>query len=190
MGARPDRRMARRHLALGVTGGLSPTFAALFGSVATALAIFAGGIAVERYKRRRDRDGMALALAGAIDAMLGLIEARDMTGELARAVPDLEAGRAVEFRSLIGDNAPFQTITMAYAETLGALGGDLPFRVARFLTWSEGLQHDLRALERSNGAPERQAAIVRQMGALWERNDVLGRGLVADLRRLGGGRIR
>ena len=167
---------------------LTPTFAALFGSVATAIAIFAGGLAVERYKRRGDRQGMALALAGAIDAMLGLIEARDMTAEIARAMPELEAGHAVEFRTLVGDNAPFRTITMAYAETLGALGGDLPFRVARFLTWTEGLQQDLRALEQSDGRPERQAALVRQMNDLWPRTDALGRGLVTDLRRLGNGR--
>ena len=133
---------------------------------------------------------MALALAGAIDALLGLIEARDMTGEIARAGPALEAGHAVEFRSLIGDNAPFRTITMAYAETLGELGGDLPFRVARFLTWIEGLQRDLRTLEASEGRPDRQAAVIRQMDTLWTLTDELGRGLVRDLRRVGGGRAR
>ena len=45
-----------------MNGWLTPTVAALFGSVATALAIFAGGLAVERDKRRRDRSGMALGV--------------------------------------------------------------------------------------------------------------------------------
>ena len=63
---------------------MTQTLAALLGSIATAIALLYGGLAVEAYKRRRDRMGMALALAGAIDAMLGLIEARDMITELGR----------------------------------------------------------------------------------------------------------
>ena len=50
---------------------LTPTLAALFGSIATMIAIFGGGLAVEAYKGRRDRMGLALALAGAIDACSG-----------------------------------------------------------------------------------------------------------------------
>lgn len=42
--------------------GLAPTLAALFGSIATAIAIFGGGLAVEAYKRHQDRMGMALAV--------------------------------------------------------------------------------------------------------------------------------
>ena len=64
---------------------LTPTLAALFGSIATAVAIFGGGLAVEAYKRQRDRAGMALALAGAIDALLGLIETRRMIDEFEAA---------------------------------------------------------------------------------------------------------
>ena len=167
---------------------LTPTFAALFGSIATAIAIFGGGLAVEAYKRRRDRMGMALALAGAVDAMLGLIETRRMTDELWRALAELDAGRSVEFGALIGENAPFHAITLSYAGQIGNLGGDLPFRVARFLTFNQGLQHDLVRLDGSRDRPEVQAMLIRQMRPLWERTEALGVKLVADLRHAAEGR--
>ena len=167
---------------------LTPTLAALFGSVATAIAIFGGGLAVEAYKRRRDRMGMALALAGAVDALLGLIETRRMTEELWMALAELDAGRGVEFNALISENAPFQAITLSYSGQLGNLGGDLPFRVARFLTFNQGLQHDLVRLDSSRDRPDVQAMLIRQMQPLWERTEALGVTLVSDLRQAGEGR--
>ena len=167
---------------------LTPTVAALFGSIATAIAIFGGGLAVEAYKRRRDRMGMALALAGAIDALLGLIETRQMTQELWTALKELDAGRSVEFAALIGENAPFQAITLSYTDQLGNLGGDLPFRVARFLTFNQGLQHDLNRLDGSRDRPEVQAMLIRTMRPLWETTHSLGVTLVADLRHAAGDR--
>ncbi len=169
---------------------LTPTLAALFGSIATAIAIFGGGLAVEAYKRRRDRMGMALALAGAIDALIGLIEMRQMTQELWGALPDLDAGRPVEFVALIGENAPFQAITLSYAAQLGNLGGDLPFRVARFLTFSQGLTHDLIGLAQNKDNPATQAKLIRTMRPLWEGTRTLGVMLVTDLRRAAGVRRR
>ncbi|MGI4976288.1 MAG: hypothetical protein ACRYG6_05025 [Janthinobacterium lividum] len=167
---------------------LTPTSAALFGSIATAIAIFGGGLAVEAYKRRHDRVGMTLALAGAIDALMGLIEARDMTGELVGALEALDAGRPVEFGSLIRDNAPFQAITLHYANQIGGLGGDLPFRVARFLTYSQGLQHDLARLGQQQDKPQVQAMLIRRMNPLWQETRTLGVRLVADLRKASGDR--
>lgn len=167
---------------------MTPTLAALFGSVATAIAIFGGGLAVEAYKRRRDRMGMALALAGAIDALLGLIETRDMVRELWAALDDLDAGRIVELGSVIGENAPFHAITLSYANQIGSLGGDLPFRVARFLAYNQGLQHDLDRLDRNRDRPEIQAMLIRRMRPLWETTRELGVGLVADLRKAGASR--
>lgn len=161
---------------------LTPTLGALGGSIATAIAIFGGGLAVEAFKQRRDRTGMALALAGAIDALLALIAARNMTSELARSLEELDAGRPVEFGSLIGDNAPFQAITLTYASQIGTLRGDLPFRVARFLTFNQGLQHDLVRLDGNKDRPAVQAMLIRQMHPLWIETRDLGIALVMDLR--------
>ncbi len=170
--------------------GLTPTSAVLFGSVATAVAIFGGGLAVEAYKQRHVRLGMAMALAGAIEALLGLIEARDMTGELVGALEALDAGHPVEFGSLVRDNEPFQAITLHYANQIGGLGGDLPFRVARFLTYIQGLQHDLGRLDRHQDKPQVQAMLIRRMNPLWQETQALGVGLVADLRKATGERGR
>ena len=166
---------------------MSPTVAALCGSIATAISIFGGGLAVEAYKRHRDRMGMALALAGAIDALLSLIEARRMPRELGAALDELDAGRPVEFATLISENAPFQAITLAYANQIGNLGKELPFRVARFLTHCEGLQHDIERLGRGGDQPRTQAAVIRAMLPLWTETGRLGRELVSELRAAGGG---
>ena len=165
---------------------LAPTVAALLGSIATAVAIFGGGLAVEAYKRRRDRAGMALAIAGAVDALLGLIAARRMTEELQSALADLEAGRVVEFSALVGDNAPFSTITLSYANQIGDLGGDLPFKVARFLTYNQGLLHDLARLEQNRDRPDVQARMIRLMGPLWQITRALGEELTTELRQAAG----
>lgn len=165
---------------------MTQTLAALLGSIATAVALFYGGLAVEAYKRRRDRMGMALAIAGAIDALLGLIEARDMITELWEALGELDAGRPVQFGSLIRDNSPFQSITLSYASQIGSLGGDLPFRVARFLTYNQGLLHDLGRLDENMDKPQVQAMLIRRMRPLWEKTHVLGTALIEDLRRAAG----
>ena len=167
---------------------MSPTTAALCGSIATAIAIFGGGLAVEAYKRHRDRKGMALALAGAIDALLRLIEARRMPVELEAALGELEAGRRVEFATLINDNAPFQAITLSYANQIGNLGRELPFRVARFLTHCQGLQHDIERLGRGSDQPRTQAALIRAMLPLWTETGRLGGELVIELKAAGGAR--
>ena len=164
---------------------MTQTLAALLGSIATAIAIFGGGLAVEAYKRRRDRMGMALAIAGAIDALLGLIEARGMTTELWGALDELDAGRPVQFGSLIRENAPFQAITLSYANQIGGLGGALPFRVARFLTYNQGLLHDLAHLDENTDKPQVQAMLIRRMRPLWEKTHVLGTTLIEDLRKAG-----
>ncbi len=165
---------------------MTQTLAVLIGSLATAIALFYGGLAVEAYKRRRDRMGMALAIAGAIDAMLGLIETRDMIKELWEALGELDAGQPVQFGSLIRDNAPFQAITLAYASQIGNLGGDLPFRVARFLTYNQGLLHDLGRLDGNTDKPQVQAMLIRRMRPLWEKTHVLGTKLIEDLRTAAG----
>ena len=165
---------------------MSPTTAALCGSIATAISIFAGGLAVEAYKRHRDRMGMALALAGAIDALLRLIETRRMTVELDAALAALEAGTPVEFATLINENAPFQAITLSYANQIGNLGRELPFRVARFLTYCQGLQHDIERLGRGADQPRTPAAVIRAMQPLWLETGRLGQELVRELKAAGG----
>ena len=165
---------------------MTQTLAALLGSLATAIAIFGGGLAVEAYKFRRARMGMALAIAGAVDALLGLIETRDMIPELWGALGELDAGRPVHFGSLIRGNAPFQAIALSYANQIGTLGGDLPFRVARFLTYNQGLLHDLGRLDENTDKPEMQAMLIRRMRPLWEKTHALGTALTKDLRKSAG----
>lgn len=78
---------------------MTQTLAALIGSLGTAIALIYGGLALEAYKRRRDRMGMALAIAGAIDAMLNLIETGGVITKFREALCKLDAGQPVQFGS-------------------------------------------------------------------------------------------
>ena len=92
----------------------------------------------------------------------------------------------MQFGSLIRENEPFQAITLAYASQVGSLGGDLPFRVARFLTYNQGLLHDLGRLDENTDKPQVQAMLIRRMRPLWEKTQALGTKLIQDLRKAAG----
>ena len=160
---------------------MSSAVAVLFGSLTTAIAIFGGGLAVEAYRHRRARIGMALALAGAIDALLRLIETRDIPVKIEQMIADLEAGRPLRIGLLNGPNRPFMTITDAYAGEIGSLGGDLPFRVARFLTHTYGANLDVLRLASNEDDTETKIQLIRELGPLWDQTRSLGIGLVEDL---------
>ena len=81
---------------------------------------------------------------------------------------------------------PFQTVTLSYANRLGDLGGELPFRVARFLTYNQGLQHDLARLEQNRDKPAIQARLILAMEPLWETTRELGESLTVELRKAAG----
>ncbi len=100
---------------------------------------------------------MALALAGAIDALLLLIEARDVPGKLRQMRLDLEAQRPFRVGAISRANVPFQTITNAYADQLGGLGDD-----------------------------QTKATLIREIEPLWEATRALGINLVRDLRASAG----
>ena len=165
---------------------MNSAVAALLGSVATAIAIFGGGLAVEAFRHRRARIGMALALAGAIDALLRLVEARDIPSKLQKMLADFEAGRPIRSGPVMGRNQPFQTITDAYAGDLGNLGGDLPFRVARFVTHSYGIHLDLLRLTGDQDDAQSKVALIREIEPLWDETRAVGQALVGDLRALAG----
>jgi hypothetical protein len=55
---------------------IDPGIAALFGAAIGASAGIAGGVALEAYRRRRDRQGTASALAGEISSILFMVERR------------------------------------------------------------------------------------------------------------------
>ena len=165
---------------------LNSAVAALLGSFATALAILGGGVAVEAYRHRKARAGMALALAGAMDALLHLIDARRIESKLNGMLPRLDAGENVRIGPLLGDMLPYQTITDAYSDQLGTLGGDLPFRVARFLVSGYSVHLDVIRLGENGDDAATKAELIREVSALWNETALSGRALIADLRRTAG----
>ena len=160
----------------------------LLGSTAIAAAIFGGGLAVKtyRHRHRRARVGMALALAGAVEALLRLIETRNVGSKLRRMLADLEAGRDIRSGPIIGDNVLLRTIFDAYAGALGTHGGDQPFHVVRFVTHSYGVQLDMLRLAGDRDDVEIKAEIIRELDGLWSEITARGEDLVRNLRQVGG----
>ena len=74
----------------------------------------------------------------------------------------------------------------AYANQIGDVGGDLPFKVARFLTYNQGLLHDLARLEQNRDRADVQTRMIRLMGPLWQVTRALGEDLTTELRQAAG----
>ena len=74
--------------------------AALLGALIGATTGKSGGVALEMYKRRRDRQGTASALAGEIASILYMTERRGHVAFFESLLPTLEAGNAVSVPSI------------------------------------------------------------------------------------------
>jgi hypothetical protein len=75
---------------------MDPGTSAILGSFIGASAGIGGGILLEAYKRNRDREGFALALAGEIFSLLHITEQRQVAQGYASLLPKLDAGTDVK----------------------------------------------------------------------------------------------
>ena len=102
---------------------IDPAIAALLGAAIGAGAGIAGGILLEAYKRRRDRQGTASALAGEISSILYLVDRRNYVAFFEEMLPRIGAGENVP----IGNFAPGadhrDPVLEAFIDRLGLLPG-------------------------------------------------------------------
>ena len=157
--------------------------AVLIGAVIT---VFFSGIFLESYKRHRDLQGVASAIAGEIFSIIHLTERREHPKQFARLLAQLEAGATIDWPDITGgDPTQDDPVIKSNLERIGLIPGNLPERITTFYSYVRGIRIDLVHL--SKGVfkePQTQASIIRADLILWSDAVQLGNSLWVELRNL------
>jgi hypothetical protein len=163
---------------------MDPALAALLGVAIGGVFGIAGGVVLEAYKRRRDRQGTASALAGEIASILFLADRRGYVAFFEGILPRLGAGENVP----IGNFAPSadqpDPVAKAFIDRLGLLPGQLPERVVRFYSMTTGIRRDLERMAKGEFDVAGKIFIIKQDLEIWREAVLLGNELVAELRQV------
>jgi len=160
--------------------------AALLGALIGATTGISGGVALEMYKRRRDRQGTASALAGEIASILYMTERRGHVAFFEGLLPTLEAGNAVSVPSIAPGREFRDPVADRYLDRLGLLSSNLPERIVRFYTLVVGVRMDVQRMASGEFAdnPSAMAAIIREDLAVWKEAIMLGGEVVTELQNI------
>jgi hypothetical protein len=160
---------------------MSQVVAALFGALLTVLF---SGILLESYKRHRDLQGTASAVAGEIYSIIHMSEKRQTAAHFAMLLTRLEAGEEVEFPDITGGDPPkIDPVIEKHLDRVGLLPHNLPERIATFYTYVRGIRIDVVNLAKGEFSdPKIQAGVIRADLVLWAEAVQLGNSLWADLR--------
>ena len=162
---------------------MSQAVAALIGVMLT---VVFSGIFLESYKRHRDQQGVASAVAGEIYSLIYITDKRQTPKQFAFLLSQLEAGIKIEWPDITGsDPGEDDPVVRRNWEKIGLLPGNLPERIATFYTYLKGIRLDVRNLAKGTFKdPIAQAAIVRADLLIWADSIELGNALWSDLRRI------
>ena len=154
----------------------------LLGTIVGALAAIGGQLISEKYRRRCDRQMIARALAGSIQATLMMNERRNYVTYFQGLLQRIDRREQVEFDKLLR-NASVDPITERMLDRVGMLGGNLPSRIIEFMFVLTSIRIDLVRM----GAGEfdqntRDAAhIIREDLKIWDEFEPKARILVKDI---------
>lgn len=171
---------------------MDQAIASLLGAFIGASAAIGGGLSLEAFKRRRDRHGIAMALAGAIEHELWAIRRRGHVAMFESMLPLLDDGVLPTFFGFVREEDARNRIADAYLDKLGALSGELPSHVIRFIQTMWGLRVDASRLGtgKFGDDPKLIARIIRQDLELMAEMDIFGTDLVRRLKLSAGyGRV-
>jgi hypothetical protein len=94
------------------------------------------GILLESYKRHRDLQGTASAIAGEIYSIIHMSEKRQHAAHFAMLLTRLEAGEEAEFPNITGGDPPnIDPVIEKHFDRVGLLPHNLPERIATFYTY-------------------------------------------------------
>ena len=162
--------------------------ASLLGAFIGASAAIGGGLSLEAFKRRQDRRGVAMALAGAIETELWAVRRRGHIAFFESMLPQLDGGTLPTFFGFAREEDARNPTIDVYLDKVGVLGGDLPSHVIRFTQIMWGIRVDASRLVAGKLSNDSQqvARIVRQDLALMAEMDAFGIDLARRLRRSAG----
>lgn len=160
--------------------------AAIFGAFIGGSVAIGSNLVLESYKRHRDCQGTASALAGEIAALLELAKIRNYVNWLSGLADRFDKGEDVPFPAILADERRgLDPVVRAHLDRFGHLPDDLPERVVLFHSYLLGIKTDLLRLTAGEfkGRPKAAAGILREDLELWAKTAVpLGHQLVSDLR--------
>ena len=162
--------------------------ASLLGAFVGASAAISGGLSLEIYKRRQDRRGVAMALAGAIETELWAVRRRGHVAFFESMLPQLDGGTLPTFFGFAREEDARNPTIDAHLDKIGLLWGELPSHVIRFSQIMWGIRVDASRLVagKLSNDPQEVARIIRQDLALLAEMDVFGTDLVRRLKRTAG----
>ena len=159
--------------------------AALLGAFIGASAGITGGVVLEMYKRRRDRQGTASAIAGEIASILDMTEKRRYVAYFEDALAALDAGKDVLVPDMVPGGDFRDPVVDRYLDRLGLLPSNLPERIVRFYALLAGVRADIHRAASGEfaGKPAMMAALIREDLIFWQEAARLGQGVIIDLRK-------
>ncbi|MGD0106075.1 MAG: hypothetical protein ABSC06_18850 [Rhodopila sp.] len=150
------------------------------------ISVVFSGILLESYKRHRDLQGVASALAGEIFSIIHISQKREHARQFALLLANLEAGQIVNWPDITGgDPSQNDPVVKSQAERIGLLPNNIPERIATFYHHMRGIRIDIVNL--SKGVfkePKIQAAIIRADLMMWDDAVRIGNDLWRDLRNI------
>jgi hypothetical protein len=152
--------------------------------LAAIITVFFGGIVLESYKRHRDLQGVASALAGEIFSIIYISRTRQHAKNFAYLLANLRAGQTIEWPDITGaDPTQDDPVVKANLDRIGLLPRNIPQRLATFYAYMRGIRIDIVNLSKGvfNNS-EAQANIVSADLAIWEEASRLGDDLCQELR--------
>jgi hypothetical protein len=159
---------------------------ALMAFLGAILGAILSGVGLESYKRHRDRQGVASALAGEIFAILQMSEKRNYVQWATQLVQQLEAGEAVKIPDVVAKPIELDPVAAKHVDKIGLLGGNLPEKIATFYHYVMGIRLDLSNLAdgKFDYNHTQKANLIKEDLALWAETVALGNGLLSDLHKL------
>jgi hypothetical protein len=162
---------------------MSQAVAALLGALIGAVAAIGGAIFAEHYRRHRDRQGVASALAGEISGILFMAERRRHPEVFENEIlPKLKAGIDVPISKFTQGRDYKDPVIERYLDKIGLLLGTLPDRIVRFYYSVQGIRLDLERLIEGEFDILGKINIIIEDLALWRETESLGQQLVHELR--------
>jgi hypothetical protein len=155
---------------------------AIFGAILS-------GVGLESYKRHRDRQGTASAIAGEIFAILQMSAKRNYVSWFHGMLSTLDSGTDLKVPDILRRPIELDPVISKYLDRIGLLGEDLPERIVTFYHQIMGIRSDLARLAdgKFDGVPNAsqiKANLIREDLALWDETVALGNTLRDELRAI------
>jgi hypothetical protein len=154
--------------------------------LAALITVLFAGIALESYKRHRDLQGVASALAGEIFSIVHISRKREHAKSFAMLLANLRAGQSIEWPDVTGgDPTQDDPVVKNNLDRVGLLPHNIPERIATFYSYMRGIRVDIANL--SKGAfkdANAQANIISADLVIWDEASKLADDLWRDLRNI------